>query len=128
MIERLKQVMLYVDDVAAMKEFWIERIGFELLEEVEPELGGMHFVELAPASNSQTTIVLFDRQVIAAQSPELNLGTPSLMFQTQDARALYHKFRDQGITVGELIEMLGRLVFNFADPEGHYFAIQEVQN
>ncbi len=82
----------------------------------------------APAQSNETSLMLFDRQVIAAQSPELNLGTPSLMFQTQDARALYHKFRDQGITVGDLIEMPNRLVFNFADPEGHYFAIQESQN
>lgn len=127
MIERLKQVMVYVDDVTAMKNFWIELIGFELLEEIEPEAGGMHYVELAPASNSQTSIVLFDRKVIAAQSPELNLGTPSLMFQTPDATALYHKFRDQGITVGDLVEMPMGNVFNFADPEGHYFAIQDVK-
>lgn len=128
MIERLKQVMIYVDDVSAMKDFWIEQVGFELLGEIEPGEGGMHFVELAPASNSQTSIVLFDQKVIAAQSPELNLGTPSLMFQTPDATALYHKFRDQGITVGELVEMPMGHVFNFSDPEGHYFAIQDIKS
>lgn len=126
MIEKLQQVMIYVDDVAAMKNFWLDVVGFELIEEVAA--GGMYFVEIAPAQSNETSLMLFDRQVIAAQSPELNLGTPSLMFQTQDARALYHKFRDQGIIVGDLIEMPNRLVFNFADPEGHYFAIQESQN
>lgn len=126
MIEKLQQVMIYVDDVAAMKSFWINVVGFELIEEGAP--GDIQFVEIAPEHSNETSLMLFDRQVIAAQSPELNLGTPSLMFQTQDARALYQKFREQGVTVGELIEMQNRLVFNFADPEGHYFAIQESQN
>lgn len=34
MIEKLQQVMIYVDDVAAMKNFWLDVVGFELIEEV----------------------------------------------------------------------------------------------
>lgn len=123
MIEGLKQVMLYVDDVTAMKMFWVEAVGFELREEVTD---GMHFAEIAATSHSQTSFVLFDKQVIAAQSPELDLGTPSLMFQTADATALYEKFKAQGIRVGDLVDMPMGKVFNFADPEGHYFAVQDL--
>lgn len=124
MIEQLLQVMIYVEDVTTMKEFWINQLGFNLIEEslVDSE---MHFIEIAASENSQTHLVLFDRAVIAQQSPELNLGTPSLMFQTPDATALYYKFRDQGITVGELVAMPMGHVFNFADPEGHYFAVKD---
>lgn len=33
MIEQLLQVMIYVEDVTTMKEFWINQLGFNLIEE-----------------------------------------------------------------------------------------------
>lgn len=58
-------------------------------------------------------------------SPEMNLGTPSLMFFADDAEQLYTKFTDNGVTVGELVDLPMGKVFNFADDEGNYFAVLE---
>lgn len=38
---------------------------------------------------------------------------------------LFKTLPDKNITVGELVEMPMGRVFNFADDEGHYFAVME---
>lgn len=123
MIKTLGQVMLYVEDVNAVKEFWLNQVGFELIEEHKsPE---MHYAEIAPTAQSETHFVLFERAMIEKSAPELNFGTPSLMFRTEDANALYQTFQAKGITVGELVERGESTVFNFADVEGNYFAVTD---
>lgn len=58
-------------------------------------------------------------------SEGLNLGTPSLMFFTEDVDALYRDLTDKQITVGEIVELPTGRVFNFADDEANYFAVME---
>lgn len=57
--------------------------------------------------------------------PELNLGTPSLMFYSENLDQLYKDFSDKKITVGEMVTMPAGKVFNFADIENNYFAVME---
>ena len=47
------------------------------------------------------------------------------MFYSKNLEQLYKDFQDKNITVGEMVEMPGGKVFNFADDEGNYFAIAE---
>lgn len=119
MITQLGQVMLYVEDVGAVKNFWTEKAGFVVIEEKEGS------VEIAPSKEAETSFVLFNRKDIEVAEPELNFGTPSLMFYTDDANRLYREFKDAGITVGELITIGMGTVFNFADVENNYFAVVE---
>ncbi|MNJ73663.1 hypothetical protein D3C77_704860 [compost metagenome] len=58
-------------------------------------------------------------------SPDVNLGTPSLMFFADQVEHLYQEFSNKGITVGELVDLPMGKVFNFADDEGNYFAVLE---
>lgn len=119
MITQLGQIMLYVDDVETVKNFWIERAGFTVVEEKEGT------VEIAPSKEAQTSLVLFNRKTVEAVEPELNFETPSLMFYTNDANQLYQDFKEAGITVGELVTIGMGTVFNFADVEDNYFAVLE---
>ena len=57
--------------------------------------------------------------------PELNLGTPSLMFFSENLDELYKDLSDKNITVGEIVSMPSGRVFNFADNEENYFAVME---
>lgn len=119
MIMKIGQVMLYVDDVAAVKQFWTEKAGFVVVEEKEDS------VEIAPSKDAQTSLVLFNRKEVEALEPELNFETPSIMFETEDAKKLYQQFKDASIAVGELVTIEMGTVFNFADVEGNYFAVVE---
>jgi len=122
MIQQLGQVMLYVNDQEQAKLFWTEKLGFEVLSDVD---NGMRIITIAPTDEAQTSIVLHDKKKIQEMSPELNLGTPSLMFYAHKLDALYEEFKAKGITVGELVNMPFGKVFNFSDDEGNYFAITE---
>ncbi|MDQ0185911.1 VOC family protein [Cytobacillus kochii] len=119
----LGQIMLYVNDQQTSLQFWIEKIGFKLI--AENDEGDFKWYEVASSEQTETTIVLQDKQTVAKMSPELNLGTPSLMFYTTDIEKLYQTYKNKEVTVGELVEMPFGKVFNFADNEGNYFAVME---
>ncbi|MFD2116705.1 VOC family protein [Paenibacillus yanchengensis] len=123
MITKIGQVMVYVNDLEAVKQFWIKYLDFEVISEMKNE--HMHWIELAP-KGAATTIVLHNKEAIAKMSPELNLGTPSLMFHTNQFDELYHRLTSSNITVGDIMELPSGRVFNFADIESNYFAVMEV--
>ncbi|NOU96616.1 VOC family protein [Paenibacillus sp. LMG 31456] len=123
MINKVGQIMLYVNDQDESLKFWTEKAGFSLV--AEENNGQMRWIEIAPANEVQTSIVLHDKQLIAKMQPELNLNTPSLLFFSEDLDSLYKDFMDKSITVGDLVNMPTGRVFNFADNEGNYFAVME---
>ncbi|GLC90030.1 VOC family protein [Lysinibacillus piscis] len=123
MIQQIGQVMLYVNDQDAALKFWTEKIGFVVV--AEQNEAGMRWIEIAPSTEAQTSFVLHNKEVIAKMQPELNLGTPSIMFYANNIEALYQDFQTKGIKVGDLVTMPMGRVFNFADPENNYFALIE---
>jgi len=124
MIAQLGQVMLYVDDQQAAKNFWVEKLGFHLLSEVQLD-ADMVAIEVAPTKNSQTSLVLHDRAVVREINSDMNLETPSLMFYAEDLNKLYEEFQIMGIATGEMVELPQGRVFNFRDEEGNYFAVAQ---
>ncbi|TFJ46241.1 glyoxalase/bleomycin resistance/extradiol dioxygenase family protein [Carnobacterium divergens] len=124
MITNLGQIMLYVEDQKAVAQFWIEKIGFVILAEEQVD-NGFYWIEIAPTKEATTSIVLHNKAMIAKMQPELNLATPSLLFDSANLDETYRIFKEKGVTVGDLVTMPDRRVFNFSDNEGNYFAIQE---
>lgn len=116
--------MIYVNDQDKSAEFWIEKAGFTVITETDNGQG-FKWIELAPSKDAETSIVLHNKELIAKMQPELHLGTPSLMFYTENLEQLYKDFTDKNITVGEIVTMPGGRVFNFADNEKNYFAVME---
>ena len=57
--------------------------------------------------------------------PEMNLGTPSLLFFSEDLKKLHSTLANEHITVGEIVSMTSGKVFNFADSKQNYFAVME---
>ncbi|WP_301107223.1 VOC family protein [Sporosarcina sp.] len=123
MINKIGQIMLYVNDQEQAVDFWTKKVGFRIVSEENGQ--GMRWIEIAPSKDSETSIILHDKEAIAKMSPELNLGTPSLMFTTENLNKLYNDLTSQGVTVGKIMEMPTGRVFNFADVEQNYFAVME---
>lgn len=123
MIRQIGQVMLYVNDQDTAVKFWTEKIGFVVL--ADQEEGGVRWIEIAPTKEAQTTFVLHNKEVIAKMQPDLNLGTPSIMFYADHIEDLYQDFQAKGVKVGDLVMMPMGRVFNFADHENNYFALVE---
>lgn len=126
MIDGLKSVMLYVDNQEQSIEFWTETLGFVIRSEnyITDEFKS---VEVAPTRESGTSIVIFDKEFIREVSPEVNLNTPSLMFQVKNLNTLYEDLNSKGIKCGDIVETPNGRVFNFSDHEDNYFAVNEVK-
>ncbi|WP_339314968.1 VOC family protein [Paenibacillus sp. FSL R10-2734] len=122
MINKIGQVMLYVSNQEESKDFWTEKLGFEVI--LDETNGPMRFIELAP-KGAATSIVLHNKEFVAKMNPDMNLGTPSLMYFTDKFDELYRDLTNNNITVGEIVELPNGRVFNFADNEKNYFAIME---
>lgn len=114
------QVMIYVNDVSAAIDFWTE-LGFIIIE--KQELDGTLVVEIAASNDAQTHFVLYDREFIERHSPEVATNSPSIMFVSNQIFDLYKKLVTMDVEVGELIQMEEQMVFNFADPDGNYYAV-----
>jgi lactoylglutathione lyase len=122
MINKIGQLMLYVNNQEEAKDFWTEKLGFEVI--LDETNGPMRFIEVAP-KGAATSIVLHNKELVAQMNPEMNLGTPSLMFFSDNFDQLNRELKDNNVTVGEIVEIPGGRVFNFADSENNYFAVME---
>ena len=116
--------MVYVYNQDEAVKFWTEKVGFTVISE-EDNGEGMRWIEVAPQKDSETTIVLHNKEVIEKMNSGINLGTPSLLFFTEDIEKLYKKLTNNNVTVGEIMDMPTGKTFNFADSEENYFAVIE---
>ncbi|QTD39691.1 VOC family protein [Sporosarcina sp. Te-1] len=125
MIRKLGQVMLYVNDQEKAVTFWQEKVGFHVV--ADETAGPMRWIEIAPTKDSETSLVLHNKKAVARMSPDLHLGTPSLLFYSDRFEQLRRHLMDHQVTVGEIVDMPSGRTFNFADEEDNYFAVMEMK-
>lgn len=126
MIDGLESVMLYVDNQEQSVAFWTKDLGFVIKAE-DLIFDDYKSVEVAPSLDSETSIVIFDKEFIREAGHEVNLDTPSLMFRVGDLDALYAGLNNKGIRCGDIVNTPDGRVFNFSDDEENYFAVKEVK-
>jgi lactoylglutathione lyase len=124
MINKVGQIMVYVNNQDEAVNFWTEKVGFTVISD-EDNGQGMRWIEIAPTNNVETSIVLHNKELIAKMQPELNLGTPSLLFFSENLDQLHNDLLNKNVTVGEIVNIPSGRVFNFADSENNYFAVME---
>ncbi len=124
MFSNILQLMLYVSDVETASRFW-QSLGF--LEVSRQDMEGTTIVELALNETSGVHFVLYDREFFIEHSPGVVTSTPSIMFTTEDIDTLYQNVLSTEVEVGDLIQLENQLVFNFADPDGNYFAVTSIE-
>ncbi|WP_127529851.1 VOC family protein [Paenibacillus kobensis] len=122
MINQVGQIMLYVNNQDEARDFWTEKFGFAVVG--EESHGPMRWIEIAP-QGAATTIILHNKELVAQMNPGMNLGTPSLMFFTDKLDELYADLKNKDVKVGDIVELPGGKVFNFADKEDNYFAVMQ---
>ena len=126
MITNVHSIMIYVENPKAVAAFWINQVGFTKLSESTYMPGDdTCYIELKPTDSAITTITLHDKAFVGKMQPSMNLGTPSMLFKTDDISALHAKLKANNVAVGDIMDMGGMVTFNFPDPEGNYFAICE---
>lgn len=115
--------MLYVNDTKAAMTFWTEQMGFVLIDSAESD--GYMSYEIAPSVNSATKFGIHTKELVAKANPGMNVGFPSLLFETDDLEAEYKSLTDAGLTTNPIMEYQGMVHFTFCDNEGNYIAIRQ---
>jgi lactoylglutathione lyase len=124
MISKVGQIMLYVSNQDEAVNFWTEKAGFWVVAD-ENNDQGMRWIEIAPSRDAETTMILHNKELVAKMHPELNTGTPSLMFFTENIEELHRDLANKKVKVGEIVNLPAGRVFNFADNENNYFAVMQ---
>lgn len=123
MIQSIGQVMLYVTDVEASAQFWKEKMGFERVERQE-QVPQVSYI-VAPKADSDVQFVLHDKAEVAKMNPGMNLDTPSILMVADNLDQYQADLVAKGVEANPVMDLGFMKVFNFADNEGHYFAVRE---
>lgn len=120
---KLEVVMLPVADVDRARDFYAERVGFNLDHDVQPG-NGMRVVQLTPPG-SGCSIVMGSGMV---QLDEMAPGSiRGLHLVVPDVRALREALIGRGVEVSKVVEFdRGIKVATFSDPDGNSWVLQEV--
>ena len=124
MIERIEEITLYVKDQDVSKEFWTKKIGF-IVKEEHPLGPNMKWVEVGPANDESTNIVLYDINKMSIKNKVIDFSHPSLLFKAVKIEETYAKFKERGIKVGEFLELPTGRMFTFKDPDGNSYIVRE---
>ncbi len=115
-------IMLYVDDVAAERNFW-SAIGFEVFN--QSEIMGFETFEMKTHTDSTLTFTVYTKDFIRQVSPEIVDMKPSLLFESADLCSLHERIASVTETTSP-INIQPFPLFNFANPSGHYFAVRGI--
>ncbi len=120
----LNYVVLYMENTELAKDFWVEKIGFEVKKCTE--VGAAKVYTVGKKGNN-TNIELVPMSLMENNPHELNLGTPSLCFKTNDLQAEHNRLTESGVKVTAIMDHGGMQVFTFFDAEEKAFAMTEVK-
>jgi lactoylglutathione lyase len=113
-------VVLYVNDAAACRRFWIEQIG--MVEKRQSEAGGFTIAQVGFA-DQPFAFELVPLELMKDNSDNLDLATPSIAFHVDDLEAAHAALAGRGVQTTDVGEHTGTPSFAFSDPEGRWFAV-----
>ena len=115
-------VMIYVDDVEKVAAFFEQAAGTPRADEKTLIDGSKTIsVPILPEASLQ----FYSRAFIQKYSPEVMLHSPSIMFYVDDLASAHARLLQMGATVNEIVLVGNQQTFNFADPEGNWYAVAE---
>ncbi len=119
----LGYVVLYVKDSETAKNFWTNKIGFNLKRSVKI---GEKMVYTVGKDGAPTNIELVPKPIVETNEQGINTNTPSLCFNTYDLVAQRNFFIEMNVKVTDIIEYEGVHIFSFFDQDDQAFAMMEV--
>lgn len=124
MINKIGKITIYVNDQEQAKKFWTEKLNFVV--KLEQTMGpNMKWLEIAPNESEFTTFVLYDKNMMIAQNPNANVEHPSILLSTIDIEKSYNEMKENGVEVGELMNMPYGKMFSFKDQDNNEYLLRE---
>jgi len=116
---KLELIPLPVSDVDRAKEFYTEKVGFNLDHDVEPG-NGMRIVQMTPPGSSCSIVMGTGMgETTAAPVKGLHLVVDDIVVARDELVA-------KGVSVGEVMDMGGIKFAGFSDPDNNSWLLQEI--
>jgi len=123
MINKVGKITIYVNDQEQAKDFWLNKMNFVL--KFEQQLGpNASWIEVGPAENEFTTLVLYSKSLMEKQNPT-KVAHPSILFSTTDIESAYEKMKLNGVVVDDMLRMPFGTMFTFKDQDGNEYILRE---
>ncbi|MFW2490728.1 VOC family protein [Clostridium chromiireducens] len=124
MINNISKITIYVENQEAAKEFWVNKLKFVI--KFEQQIGpNMKWIEVAPSMDSQTTFIIYDKNLMKVQNPNMNVEHPSIILSTDDIDKAYSEMKNNSVEVGELMTMPYGRMFSFKDLDKNDYMLRE---
>ncbi|AGF56946.1 putative enzyme related to lactoylglutathione lyase [Clostridium saccharoperbutylacetonicum] len=124
MINNISKITIYVQDQEQAKNFWVNKLKF--IVKFEQQMGpNMKWIEVAPNETSQTTFVLYDKNMMKTQNPKVNIEHPSIILSTTNIEEAYTEMKNNSVTVGEMMTMPYGKMFSFKDCDNNDYLLRE---
>jgi lactoylglutathione lyase len=120
-ITGIASTSIFVKDQQESLNFWVDKIGFEVICDLQLE-SNFRWVEIAPRS-SNSSINLYPKSLISKKDLK---PMPVVVFRTNDIRSTFDNLRARGVTFSRnpLKSILG-IHAMFKDVDGNEFLILE---
>jgi lactoylglutathione lyase len=115
-------VVLYVNDVSASSQFWIEKIGMVIKDKSE---AGSFSIPRLGFPDQDFSFELVPLELMGANPDGLNLGSPSVAFYVPSLEAMRESLVANNVTCSEIADHSGVSTFGFSDNEERWFGVLE---
>jgi serine phosphatase RsbU (regulator of sigma subunit)/predicted enzyme related to lactoylglutathione lyase len=119
----IQDIVVFVRDLDVSKQFYLQKLGFELItEQVLPT--GVRWIEVAPPDGSANLAIVEPKP----DEPEYKLigGYRWVLFMTEDVHAKYKEWSERGVRFvsGPEEPGWGGIYARFEDPDGNAFGLE----
>lgn len=123
MIKRIKLTGVFVRDMDAAYDFYVNKLGLAVKDD-QPMSDGGRWLEFAPPG--EETRIAVTRPQPTQQSASVG-GFTSIVFSTDDIQATYHELTARGVhfVAKPARQIWGAVQAQFADPDGNIFLLVE---
>ena len=112
MIKEIGKITIYVNNVEEAKKFWLEKMNFII--KFEAEMGpGFKWLEVGPTKEAFTTFVIYNKEMMAKQNPQANVGHPNIILSTTNIEATYSKMKENILPYGIVLISSTSTPFSF---------------
>jgi lactoylglutathione lyase len=119
MISKIATAAVYVEDQQKAKNFWVEKVGFELIRETPMGPAGS-WLEVAP-KGAQSALVLYPRSMMEGWETM----RPSIVFECEDIDATYERMTANGVKFeGAPNKMQWGTFAQFKDEDGNTYVLK----
>lgn len=122
--KKIGKITIYVNNQDDAKEFWINKMNF--IVKFEQSMGpDMKWLEVGPNEDEYTTFVLYNKDMMKSQNPNISVDHPNIILSTDYIDSTYKQMKNNGVEVGEIMKMPYGSIFSFKDQDNNNYLVRE---